>query len=285
MGAFLGLLLGVGLLLIWRSGPRRPPRSARSASWTRNRTEMLRRAGVESVTSTQLLAMQIGCAVIAGLIVLVATHTVTITFCFAVIAAFLPVALVRRLRSRRSVELRDVWPEVIDHLASGVRAGLALPEALASLGVRGPEQLRPAFRRFGADYRSSGRFMECLDRLKDSMADPVGDRVCETLRVAREVGGTDLGQVLRTLSAFLREDARTRAELETRQGWTVNAARLAVSAPWLVLLLFATQRQSLQAYDTATGTLVLVIGGAVCVVAYLIMMRIGRLPTEPRVLR
>ena len=53
--------------------------------------------------------------------------------------------------------------------------------------------------------------------------------------MAREVGGTDLGRLLRTLSAFLREDARTRAELETRQGWTVNAARLAVAAPWIVL--------------------------------------------------
>jgi len=285
MGAFLGLLFGVGILLIWRSGPRRPPRGNRSASWGRKRTEMLRQAGVDSVSSNQLLAMQVASAIIAALIVLVATHTVTITACFAVIASFLPVTLVRRLRSRRSVELRDVWPEVIDHLASGVRAGLALPEALSSLGIRGPEQLRPAFLRFGADYRSSGRFMECLDRLKDSLADPVGDRVCETLRVAREVGGTDLGQVLRTLSSFLREDARTRAELETRQGWTVNAAKLAVSAPWLVLLLFATQRQSLEAYDTATGTLVLLIGGGVCVVAYIVMMRIGRLPSEPRVLR
>ena len=30
---------------------------------------------------------------------------------------------------------------------------------------------------------------------------------------------------------------RTRAELESRQAWTVNGARLAVAAPWLVLLL------------------------------------------------
>jgi tight adherence protein B len=127
--------------------------------------------------------------------------------------------------------------------------------------------------------------MECLDRLKDALADPVGDRICETLRVAREVGGTDLGQVLRTLSAFLREDARTRAELETRQGWTINAARLAVAAPWLVLLLLATQSTTLAAYDTPTGALVLAAGGAVCVVAYRIMVRIGRLPQERRVLR
>lgn len=285
MGAFLGLLLGIGLLLIWRSGNRRPPRSTRAGSWKRARTEMLRQAGVDAVSSTQLLGMQIAAAAIAGIIVLVATHTVTIGLCFAVIAFFGPVAIVRRLRSRRSVELREVWPEVVDNLASAVRAGLALPEALAALGLRGPEQLRPHFARFGADYRATGRFMECLDRLKDSLADPVGDRVCETLRVAREVGGTDLGQVLRTLSTFLREDARTRGELETRQGWTVNAARLAVAAPWLVLLLLGTQSNSLNAYDSAAGTFILVLGGVICIVAYRVMMRIGKLPQERRVLR
>lgn len=225
MGAVLGLVFGVGLLLIWRSGPRSPARSPAGRSWARRRTETLREAGLETVTSTQLLGMQIGTAVTAALIVLVATRTVAIAACFGVIAFFLPVGIVRRLRIRRTVELREIWPEVVDNLTSGVRAGLALPEALAAIGARGPVQLRAPFARFGADYRVSGRFMECLDRLKDALADPVGDRICETLRVAREVGGTDLGRVLHTLSAFLRDDARTRAELETRQGWAVKAAR------------------------------------------------------------
>ena len=128
-----------------------------------------------------------------------------------------------------------MWPEAVDNLASGVRAGLSLPEALSQLGARGPEQLRSAFRRYGEDYRATGRFGECLDALKANLADPVGDRVVEALRMAREVGGTDLGRLLRTLSGFLREDARTRSELETRQGWTVNAARLALAAPWVLL--------------------------------------------------
>jgi tight adherence protein B len=113
----------------------------------------------------------------------------------------------------------------------------------------------------------------------------VGDRVCETVRVAREVGGSDLGTVLRTLSELLRSDARTRAELETRQGWIVNAARLAVAAPWLVLLLLGTQSQTLRAYDSAGGTVVLAIGAGVCAVAYRIMLQIGRLPEDRRVLQ
>ena len=49
---------------------------------------------------------------------------------------------------------------------------------------------------FGADHRASGRTAEALDRLRDRLADPVGDRVVETVRLAREVGGTDVGTVL-----------------------------------------------------------------------------------------
>ena len=138
---------------------------------------------------------------------------------------------------------------------------------------------------FAEDYRASGRFHECLDRLKDRLSDPIADRLIESLRIAREVGGSDLGTVLRTLSRFLREDARTRAELETRQGWTVNAARLAAAAPWIVLGMLSFQPKALTAYSTPQGVVILAVGAAVTVVAYRLMVRIGRLPDDQRVLR
>ena len=105
------------------------------------------------------------------------------------------------------------------------------------------------------------------------------------MRLAREVGGTDLGRLLRTLSQFLREDARTRAELETRQGWTVNAARLALAAPWVVLLLLCVNGSTLTAYNSPTGVLVLAVGGGMSVAAYLLMKRIGKLPADRRIAR
>jgi tight adherence protein B len=232
-----------------------------------------------------LVAMQVGLGLLALVVVLLATGTVTVSLVFAVFGFALPHVQVRRLAARRRADLREVWPEVVDNLASAVRAGLSLPEALSALSTRGPEVLRPPFDRFAAQYRSSGRFAACLDRLKDDLADPVGDRIVETLRVAREVGGSDLGRVLRTLATFLREDARARAELETRQGWVVQAARLAVAAPWVVLLLLATQSTTLDAYDSALGSAILLGGGVVCFVAYRLMLRIGRLPEDVRVLQ
>ena len=286
LGPLLGLLFGLGLLLVWRSGPRRgAPAVGRGAAWSERTRELLAQAGVEGVSPQQLVGASGALGVGAFVLVLGTSHVPTIAVLFGGFAALLPLLLVRRRRSQRRVELREVWPEAVDNLASGVRAGLSLPEALAQLGARGPEQLRSPFRRFGEDYRATGRFGEGLDGLKANLADPVGDRVVEALRMAREVGGTDLGRLLRTLSTFLREDARTRSELETRQGWTVNAARLALAAPWVLLLLLSSQPDAVEAYNTPAGTAVLLVGGAVSLVAYRVMLRIARLPVERRVLR
>lgn len=286
MGPLVGLLFGLGCLLVWRSGSRRPPTSARAGQgWSDRTRELLAQAGIDGVSPSQLYGASAALALVVFVVVLGTSQVPLIGLVFGGFAGVLPLLLVRRRRAQRSVELREVWPEAVDNLASGVRAGLSLPEALSQLGVRGPAQLRPAFRRFGEDYRSTGRFSESLDALKRHLADPVGDRVVEALRMAREVGGTDLGRLLRTLSTFLREDARTRAELETRQGWTVNAARLALAAPWALLLVLSTRPDAVAAYNSTAGAVVLLVGGAVSLVAYRIMLRIARLPTDRRVLR
>jgi tight adherence protein B len=286
MGAFVGLCLGLGLFLVWRSltVPAPPPRDGRVTRRDRV-ADLLAQAGLDSVTPAGLVAacLAVGAFVLSA--VLLVSRSLPIAVAFAVIATWAPVTLVRFRARQRRRELRELWPEVVDNLASGVRAGLSLPEAMSQLGVRGPVELRRPFQRFGEDYRATGRFFDSLDRLKAALADPVGDRIVESLRMARQVGGSDLGSLLRTLSAFLREDARTRAELETRQGWTVNAARLAVAAPWIVLGMLALRPQAVEAYNTAAGALVLAVGGAVCVVAYRLMIRIGRLPEDERVLR
>lgn len=285
MGALVGLLFGVGVLMIWQACNSSPSPQRKRTALTERTQEALTQAGIESVSPGQLLALSLGLACVAFLGGVVVSGSPTIALAFAIFAAMAPSTLVRYRQRTRSVELRELWPEIVDNIGSAVRAGLSLPEALAEVGVRGPETLRPPFQRFAADYRANGRFDDCLNRLKVALADPVGDRIVESLRVARDVGGTDLGRLLRTLSAFLREDARTRAELETRQGWTVSAARLALAAPWLMLGLLALNGEAAAAYNSATGAVVLLIGGGVSFTAYRIMLRIGRLPQERRVLR
>ena len=96
--------------------------------------------------------------------------------------------------------------------------------------------------------------------------------------LARDVGGRDLGTLLRSVSAFLRQDARLHAEIRGRHSWTVSAARMAVAAPWLTLALLCTRPEAARAYASAAGAVVLAAAAAASLAAYALMRRIARLP-------
>lgn len=284
MAAFWGLMLGCGLMLIWWSFW---PREATTSDRTRRDSplrQLIAQSGVQKLTPATVIGAMVACGLLSFLIIFVVTRTVPIALCFGLFGAALPSAVLRWQANKRRTLLRDVWPDAVDHLRSAIRAGLTLPESLIQLGDKGPEALRPNFQEFARDYRSGVRFADAVENLKYRMADPVADRLAAALRLTRDVGGADIGNLLATLSEFLREDARTRSELETRQSWTVNAARLAVTAPWIVLLLLGTQPAAVGAYQTFTGAMVLAMGLVVSAVCYRLMLRIGSLPEERRVL-
>ena len=173
----------------------------------------------------------------------------------AVLAAIAGAALPGRWRRRRERLALDArlqqWPELLDNLTSAVRAGVPLPAALGGLAAAADPQLARALQNFTADYRRRGDFQAAIDGLLQQVHDPILDRVGQTLAITREVGGHDLPLVLRSLTTFVREDLRLRGELAARQSWTVNAARLAVAAPWLVLALLSARPQTAAADSPA----------------------------------
>jgi tight adherence protein B len=128
---------------------------------------------------------------------------------------------------------------------------------------------------------ASGHFESSILRLKTNLADPVADRIVETLRMARQVGGTELTTVLRALAGAVRADAALRAEVESRQSWIRGAAVLGVVAPWVILALLAMRPEGARAYGSPGGIVLILVGAAVSLVAYRLMLRLGRLP-EPR---
>ncbi|MHA7271572.1 type II secretion system F family protein [Arthrobacter sp. HLT1-20] len=284
MSALVGLLAGMGMFLIWSACWTAPARQLNPGHASKL-VQLLQQAGLPQVTPASLVASAAGLAAAVALLVFVLTGAPGIAACLALLGGYVPFAVLRSRARRRSAVMRELWPEVVDHLRSAIRAGLSLPEALVQLGTKGPVQLRTDFQSFGADYRATGQFEGALQKLKIRLSDPVADRIIEALRLTRDVGGSDLGKLLGTLSEFLRDHARTRSELEARQSWTVNAARLAVAAPWLVLLLMSTRPEAITAYNSPAGWAVLGGGLLISVICYRVMLRIGALPQEQRVLQ
>lgn len=283
MSVILGATLGVGLLLV--ASPLLWPARGDALRRERGRPAYADEFALAGIPGAPLAAV----LAVAGVLAAVGAALAHAVFAVPVLTAvggvlgglLVPVVIRNRANRRRSAN-RAIWPDVVDHLVASVRAGMSLPDSVGALAELGPAVTRTAFASFDDDFRRTGDFGHAVDTLKARLADPTADRILETLRMAREVGGTDLTAVLRGLSAYLREDATLRAEVGARQSWIRNAARLGVAAPWLLLLVLASRPETLQAYDSAAGSALILCGVGVTLVAYRLMLGLGRLPEERR---
>ncbi len=280
-----GFTLGLGLLLIasvflW---PRGNSVAIRPRSRMRRMLDdRLTQAGLYGVGVPTLVVVSVILGAAAGALTFALVPVVALGAAAGVAFLCVPLVIITsRARSRRLVG-RGVWPDIVDHLVSAVRSGLALPDSVVTLAHSGPVDVRASFAAFERNYRATGNFALSLDELKNVLADPVADRVLETLRMSREVGGSELITVLRNLAAYLRQEGAIRSEVEARQSWVINAARLGAAAPWIILVLLSTRPEAVAAYNTSAGTALITGGLVASIIAYRTMVAIGRIPEEQR---
>ncbi|MDY2940733.1 MAG: type II secretion system F family protein [Varibaculum sp.] len=274
------LLMAGGVAFLWLSLVTDPP-----VRHPRNRLrKLLETAGLASLSPWQLVAFSSGLAVVSTLLVAGTLGSWPLAGIAAVAAAAAPILAVKNQVKRLSRTRRRLWPELIDTIVSGIRAGMSLPETMVSLVNTGPVETREDFRYLQRMLSTQVPFTEALIRLRARFADPMSDRVLETIALAYRVGGADVTVMLTQLADMTRADLRTRGEMEARQSWTVNSARLAVVAPWIVLAVLSLNSETAGAYTDSAGLLVLFIGVAVSLVSYWIMKAIARLPEPTRVL-
>ena len=284
MTLLIGLALGLGVLLavspfLWPAVDRRSTTRPRRLSAIEQRIAL---AGLHGVSPAGLVAVSMVLGLAAGATTLALVPVLALAVAAGTVVTLTPAAIVNWRAAARRRANRILWPDLVDHLVSAVRSGLALPDSVVTLAHSGPESTRSAFAAFERDYRSTANFGACLDSAKARLADPVADRILETLRMSREVGGSELTTVLRNLSAYLRQETAIRTEVEARQSWVLNAARLGIAAPWVILLLLASRPEAAAAYNTPAGAVVIAAGAGVTFVAYRVMVALGRLPQERR---
>lgn len=282
MTVLLGATLAAGLLLavspwLW---PQRPGVLQARRRGPLART--LEEAGLGAVRPRSLVITMLAAALCSASAAWLLTSIPVLAALASVAGGAAPVVALRARRLRLRKTRRQVWPDVCDLLIASIRVGMSLPDAVAGLAESAPAMMRPAFASFARDLGATGRFESSLDRLKTALADPIADRIIETLRMARQVGGTELSGVLRALSASVRADAALRGEVEARQSWIRGAAVLGAVAPWVILALLVMRPEGAEAYGTPEGMMVICLGAFVSVVAYRVMIRIGRLPEPGR---
>ena len=210
-------------------------------------------------------------------------HPITLITLISGGTLFLIIFLHSKRAENLIIERANSLPEIIDLIISGLQAGMSITETLANLGKIGPTCVRDIFIQFEINLRADGNIQAELNILKDEFKDPLADQLFETLIYASKFGGRNAIKILHELSEFVAADISLRSEIMARFGWVKNSATLASIAPWLLYLILRTQENARIAYSQPIGQLLMLIGFAFTVIAYLWMQKIASLPKAKRI--
>lgn len=195
----------------------------------------------------------------------------------------------RRARSRASARRLEVarssWPQLIEELRILTGSlGMSIPQALIDVGRRAPAALRPAFAEAERAWLLTTDLPRTLQVLKDELADPAADSICETLLIAHELGGSGLDLRLAALADDRDRDLQHRRDAEARQAGARFARRFVLLVPAGMAVAGMSVGTGRAAYSSASAQIVVLIAIAMVLACWAWAGKIMQLPETPRVL-
>lgn len=244
----------------------------------------LRQAGLTNVQPAQFILLLIGSfGGLFGLLTFL-THSTLIA---GAVCVCVGAQLLESFQSRVQLESQranTLWPKYLDAIHSATWAGASLEQALLDSVSSAPPKISWALLEFEKDQGSGLSFTQSLDNLKARLANPISDRFIEITRLASASGGRGYLAALRTQALQLRLENATWVEIQVKQNWVLGTAKLAVLAPWLVLVLLSLRPETAIAFQSELGFAVLAIGLAASLLAFRLIKSLGKLPVRNRTL-
>ncbi len=284
----LALVAATGIHLVWTSvalgwrglgaGPRRSTlrRRPRLQDW-------LTQAGLDDVAPVEFAATSTIVALLAGGAAYVVFGGVPTAVVAAGLAAVGPAVGYRGRRRHRRERAQEAWPRLIEEvrILTG-SVGRSVPQALFEAGSRAPAELAPAFEAGRREWLMTTDFARTAAVLKHRLADPTADAVLETLLVAHELGGGDLGARLEALAEDRLEDLHGRRDARAEQAGVRFARAFVLVVPFGMALAGLSIGDGRAAYETSTGQAAVLAALVMVAGCWVWSGRILRLPAERR---
>ncbi|MFB3738943.1 MAG: type II secretion system F family protein [Candidatus Velamenicoccus archaeovorus] len=223
---------------------------------------------------TAMVGTGVAGAVLAGLLF----QSLPIVLVATVAGASVPWFIVSYRLSKRAQKLDEQLPEVLNIMASSLRAGHSFLQALDAVSKEIPEPAQGEFMRTLAEIRL-GR---PLDEALNAMAERVGSESFRwavlAVNIQREVGG-NLAEILDTVAETVRERQTLRREVHVLTTEGRLSMYILTALPLLfALYLFTTRRDYVRVlYTTRVGVIMLITAGALLVAGFAWFRKIVRI--------
>jgi tight adherence protein B len=289
VGFLLALTAAYGVLLLYTAvvfrwtGVGISP-TAFGARRRRSLEEFLVQAGLDNVRPVELLAVEVVLFLVAFAFGWAVYGGVLVPLAVGMVAATVPIASARSRRRARRDLAREAWPRMIEEIRmQAVSLGRSIPQALLSVGLRGPDEMRPAFAAAQREWLISTDFGRTLNVLKAQLVDPTADAVCETLLIAHEVGGTDVDRRLRALIDDRVQDLQGRKDARSKQAGVRFARFFVLIVPLGMAFAGLAIGDGRAAYASAQGQVMILIAFGLMGLCWMWAGHLLKLPEEQRV--
>lgn len=188
------------------------------------------------------------------------------------ISAFLlsaPWYLLRRMAQRRRRKIEDQLADAMVTLASAVRAGLSLPQALEILATQCPRPINDEFHQIVAEYKLGKPLEDTLNEAKQRLRSENFALFAAALLASRESGGR-LNETVERIAKSVLEMQRLERKVISETAQARKSALYMAIAPAFILLVyyFIDPMHTKMLFTEVPGQLLLAIAVLLNVVAY-----------------
>jgi tight adherence protein B len=245
---------------------RRAARSAESAAESRGASNM-----IESALEQANLPLKPGEAIIAAIgvaiLVFILVTAIVQNFIWGIIAAALVLVaallFVNNVAARTRKKFENQLPDTLNLLATSLRAGYSLLQAIEAVGEEAAEPTRREFGRAMAEIRLGRPINDAMGDIADRMVSQDFEWTVMAIGIQREVGG-NLAEVLQTTSETMVQRNRLRREMKalTAEG-RISAIVLSLMPVFLFIFISLANPEYMKPLIENTIGLVVLGGGVI----------------------
>ncbi len=243
-----------------------------SADGTARTADRLDLAGMKATAAEWTLLRVCVVAVLAAVLSLVTTWWIGVPL--GVLFGWLLTALYLRMRiAKRRAAFADQLPDVLQLVASSLRSGFSLAQAIDAVVRDDTQPTAGEFNRALAATRIGGELEDALERVAARMHSADLAWVVMAVRIQRQVGG-NLAEVLMNTVGTMRERAQTRRHVRALSAEGRLSAYVLVGLPvGLAVFLFWFRPEYMRPLYTTLLGLVMLAGAFVLLVLGSLWMR------------
>ena len=148
----------------------------------------------------------------------------------------LPMWLLKFLKKRREAKFLAAFPDAVDVIVRGIKAGLPLLDCLKMIAVEAPEPVKSEFRAVIETQAIGMPIGEACGKVYESMPVPEANFFAIVIGIQQKAGG-NLSEALGNLSRVLRDRKKMKAKIQAMSQEAKASAGIIGALPIAVMLL------------------------------------------------